>query len=177
MVGRLDSQKNYSMAIEAIRILKEEYPNIHLDIFGKGGYEQTIKQEIAEKNVGDNVSLKGWTQNAVKELCEHDLYLMTSDFEGMPNALMEAMAVGLPCISTDCETGPSDLIDNGVNGLLVPVGDAVALTEAIKLVIEMSKEKRIEMGKLAKEKMQENFNNKAIASKWEELLNKLIEGK
>lgn len=174
MVGRLDKQKNYSMAIDAISQLKIEYPNIHLNIFGKGSLEQTLQNEIVQKGVADNITLKGWTQNAVKELNEHDLYLMTSNFEGMPNALMEAMAVGLPVISTDCPTGPSDLIDDGVNGFLVPVGDGKILAERIKEVIEMPKEKRIEKGKLARQKMQENFNNKAIASKWEELFKNLV---
>ena len=174
MVGRLDDQKNYSMAIEAIRILRDEYPDIHLDVFGKGWYEETIKKEIEEKDLEDYITLKGWTQNAAQELKEHDLYLMTSDFEGMPNALMEAMVVGLPVISTDCPTGPSDLIDNGVNGYLVPIGDAKVLAERIKEVIEMPKEKRIEMAKLARQKMQENFNNKAITAKWEELFKSLI---
>lgn len=174
MVGRLDNQKNYSMAIDAISQLKTEYSNIHLDIFGKGSLEQTLQAEIIEKDVADNITLKGWTQNAVQELKEHDLYLMTSNFEGMPNALMEAMAVGLPVISTDCPTGPSDLIDNGVNGYLIPVSDAKVLAERIKEVIEMPEEKRIEMAKLARQKMQENFNNKAIASKWEELFKNLV---
>ena len=174
MVGRLDDQKNYSMAVEAISQLKSEYPNIHLDIFGKGWYEDFIKKDIEEKGVCENITLRGWTQNAVQELLDHDLYLMTSDYEGMPNALMEAMAVGLPVISTDCPTGPSDLIENGVNGYLIPVGDAKSLAEKIREIIEMPKDKRIEMGKLAKQKMQDNFNNKAIASKWEELFENLV---
>ena len=177
MVGRLDDQKNYSMAIEAIRLVKEEYPNIKLDIFGKGNQEESLLKEIEEKGLADNISLKGWTQNAVQELCQYDLYLMTSNYEGMPNALMEAMAVGLPCISTDCETGPADLIEDGVNGYLVPVGDALALANRIKNVIKMSKEDREKMGCLARQNMQENYNNQAIASKWEELFERLIREK
>ena len=174
MVGRLDAQKNYSMAIDAIRLLKYEYPDIQLDIFGKGAMEQSLQAEIVQKGVDKNVFLKGWTQNSIKELVEHDMFLMTSNFEGMPNALMEAMAVGLPVISTDCPTGPSDLIDNGVNGYLIPVSDAKVLAERIKDVIEMPKEKRIEMAKLAKLKMQDQFNNKVIASQWEEMFENLL---
>lgn len=174
MAGRLNPQKNYSMAFDAMNIVVKDYPNIKLDIFGTGEIKEELLAEIEEKGLQNNVFLKGWTTNTVKEYCEHDMYLMTSNFEGMPNSLMEAMAVGLPCISTDCETGPSDLIDDGVNGYLVGVNNAVELAEKIKQIIEMPKEKRVEMGELARRKMQEEFNNQTIATKWEQAFEKLI---
>ena len=120
---------------EFILELIKDYPNIKLDIFGTGEIKEELLAEIEEKGLQNNVFLKGWTTNTVKEYCEHDIYLMTSNFEGMPNSLMEAMAVGLPCISTDCETGPSDLIDDGVNGYLVKVNNATELAEKIKQII------------------------------------------
>ena len=174
MAGRLSKQKNYSMAFDAMKTLIKDYPEIKLNVFGQGELQEELLAEIEEKGLQNNVFLKGWTTNTVKEYCEHDIYLMTSNFEGMPNSLMEAMAVGLPCISTDCETGPSDLIDDGINGFLVGVNNAIELAEKIKKIIEMPKEKRVEMGKLAKRKMQEEFNNQAIATKWEQAFENLI---
>jgi glycosyltransferase involved in cell wall biosynthesis len=78
----------------------------------------------------------GVAKDAVLKIADSSVYVMSSKFEGMPNALMEAMAIGLPCVSTDCPNGPAELIENGVNGLLVPVGDVEALSEAIIKMIE-----------------------------------------
>ena len=92
---------------------------------------------------------------------------MSSDFEGMPNALMEAMAVGLPCISTDCDTGPSDLITDGENGYLIPVGDVEALAEKMVRIIEMTPDERMRIGRAARKNMKENYNGEVICKKWE----------
>ncbi|MBQ8319648.1 MAG: glycosyltransferase family 4 protein [Clostridia bacterium] len=173
MIGRLAQQKNYEMALQAIQKVKETYPDIHLDIFGKGGLEETLKEQIKELGLTDNVALCGWTQDSIGEYRKHDGYLLTSDYEGMPNALMEAMAVGLPCISTNCDTGPSDLIEDGKSGFLIPVGDVDALAESILKVIKMSSEQRESIGQAARKRMQENFNNKVIAERWEELFKNL----
>jgi glycosyltransferase involved in cell wall biosynthesis len=78
---------------------------------------------------------------------------MTSDYEGMPNALAEAMAIGLPSISTDCKTGPRDLIDDGKNGFLIPVGDAKALADRIEKVFSMTEQEKRELGENAREKI------------------------
>ena len=75
---------------------------------------------------------------------------MSSDFEGLPNALMEAMASGLVCVSTNCKTGPSDLIESGCNGILVPVGDICSFAEAIERCLKMTKEERANMARLAR---------------------------
>ena len=87
---------------------------------------------------------------------------MTSNYEGMPNALLEAMAVGLPCISTDCPTGPAEIIDNGINGILVPVDNEVALTKAIEKYIEIG-ETIAEIGKAARKTVQDNYSTDVIA--------------
>lgn len=174
MAGRLTKQKNYSMALRAIKIVKEKYQDIHLDIFGKGVLKDAIEQEIIELDLLDNVTLCGWSQSTIDEFKMHDMYLMTSNAEGMPNALMEAMAVGIPCISTDCETGPSDLIDNGENGYLVEVDDSENLAKKIIDIIEMPLENRIGMGNKAHEKMRDSFNSDVIVNKWEQLFFDLL---
>lgn len=174
MVGRLEQQKNYPMAFKAIEIVKEKYPDVHLDVFGKGALESSLQQMIDQKGLADQITMRGWTQNALEEYTKHDLFLMTSDYEGMPNALMEAMAVGLPCVSTDCETGPSDLINDGENGYLVPVNDAEKFAQRIIDIIEMPLDGRIKMADLAHITMRDYFNVDVICKQWETMLNDLI---
>lgn len=169
MAGRLEPQKNYSMALRAIKKVKMSYPDIKLDIFGKGKDAEKIQEEIYQLELSENVILHGWSANTIKEFQSHDVYMLTSNSEGMPNSLMEAMAVGLPCISTDCETGPSDLITDGVDGYLVPVNDSDMLASRLLKLIEMNHEERIAMGNRAHEKMKIMFHSNAIADKWEKL--------
>lgn len=173
MVGRLDDQKNYPMAFRAIQLVKERYPDVHLDVFGKGILDDELSNLLKEMNLTENVSMCGWTQNALEEYRKHDMFLMTSDMEGMPNALMEAMAVGLPCISTDCETGPADLIEDGVNGYLVSVNDHAALAEKMIHFMEMPFEERCSIAMKAHESMKKKFNIEIIAKKWEQLFKDL----
>lgn len=174
MVGRLAAQKNYKMAIEAMGILKKEYPDLTLDIYGKGEEKKYLEEMIDEKGLGKEICIQGWTQDVTGELKKHDIYLLCSDFEGMPNSLMEAMAAGLLCISTDCDTGPSDLIQDGVNGLLIPTGDAKALVASMRKILQKSEIERKEMGEQAFYTIKNNFNEKVITEKWIQLFEKLI---
>ena len=124
MAGRLAKQKNYPMVFRAVSIVKEKYPDVHIDIFGKGSEYDDLAKQLSDMQLEANVSLRGWSEDTIGEFSRHDAYILSSNFEGLPNSLMEAMAVGLPCISTDCPTGPADLISDGVNGYLVPINDA-----------------------------------------------------
>ena len=84
----------------------------------------------------NNVFLPGNTESALLEVAKSQVFLLTSRFEGMPNALMEAMACGVPSISTDCDMGPAELISDGENGYLVPVDDVDAITQKLELLID-----------------------------------------
>ena len=138
--GRLSKQKNFPLLIKAFAKACESHSDITLDIYGKGddAYVAELQALIEELGVNERVRLCGRSDNMHGELMAHDAFLMSSDFEGMPNALAEAMAVGLVCISTDCKTGPRDLIQDGKNGFLVPVGDVDAMAERIKTVADMA---------------------------------------
>lgn len=175
MAGRLEVQKNYILAFEALERIQPEFPNVKLIVFGEGSQKESLQKEIIKRKLDNIVLLKGWSQNLMDEFSKADLYILSSDFEGMPNALMEAMACGLPCVSTDCPTGPSALIKNNENGYLVPVGDVQAMSAAIKRVLLMSGEEREKMGLKARATMRDSFNCNAIAEKWENLFEHLIE--
>ena len=174
MAGRLATQKNYPMVFEAVQRVKQTYPDVHVDIFGQGEEESQLKAMLHEMALEENVTLRGWTEDTVGEYAAHDAYILSSDFEGLPNALMEAMAVGLPCISTDCDTGPADLITDGENGYLIPVNDAAALADRMIKLMDMSAEERKHMGESARHNLSENFNSERITEQWEQLLTRLV---
>ena len=153
--GRVTEQKNYPVMIEAFAKAKKLYPSIELSIYGAGDKEYVAKlqKQIDDKGLTDSIHLMGRTPDTLSALHSSDAFLMTSDYEGMPNALLEAMVVGLPCISTDCRTGPKDMIDDGENGFLVKTGDSDSIAEAIIKLASMSREDAVKMGSAAREKI------------------------
>lgn len=136
-VGRLAKQKNFKQLIDAFSSLQDKYSDYKLIIYGDGPERGALERHIKEKGLFERVSLPGTTEQVHHVIATAALFVMSSDFEGMPNALMEAMALGLPCISTDCPCGgPAELIKNGVNGILVPVGNKNAMVAAMKCILD-----------------------------------------
>lgn len=154
-VGRLAPQKNYEMMINAFARVATENTDLRLRIFGTGSdvYIEALNAFIKKLNMESQIILMGRTPHMQEEYIKNDVFLMTSDFEGLPNALAEAMASRLICISTDCKTGPRDLIDDLRNGYLVPVNDADALTERIRDVLRMSYDEQYKMATAARDKI------------------------
>ena len=125
-------QKRQDIAIEVICKLKKEIPDIVLNFYGSGPDEEKIKRMAEEKGVLSNVVFHGKIMDVCEKLLENDMFLLTSDYEGIPNTLIEAMMVGMPCISTDCSPGGAALlIEENKNGILVPMGDTEAIKDAI----------------------------------------------
>lgn len=137
-VGRLDEQKNYSMLINAFAKLPESLSEYTLEIYGGGNQEASLRVQIDRLSMGDRVFLKGVKPNVMFHVADAALYVMSSDFEGFPNALVEAMATGLPVISTDFSTGVAKELIHEENGKLIPVGDEAALVEAMTEVLSES---------------------------------------
>ena len=154
-VGRITPQKNYEMMIKTFSELCKTQSDLELKIFGTGdsNYVKEIEELILELHMQKNVFLMGRNKNIEEEYKKSDVFLMTSNYEGMPNSLIEAMASQLLCISTDCKTGPSDLLDNNENGYLVPVNDAQRLKEVVEDVLSMEAEKRNSIAKAARKKV------------------------
>ena len=142
-VGRLELQKNHKTLIEAFSKVKAVYPNMRLEIYGEGSQRQALEKLIRRLNLCDSVFLMGTCKDIFYKICDAKLFVLSSDFEGMPNALIEAMSLGIPSISTDCPCGgPGMLIKDGVNGYLVPVGDANLLAEKIVEFFELDNVKK-----------------------------------
>lgn len=136
-VGRLEPQKNQMLLINAFAQIHKIYPEYTLDIYGEGSLRESLQQRIDELGLRDTVFLRGHSADIHAILEESLLFVLSSDYEGLSNALIEAMAVGMPVISTDHPCGGAKvLIQNNENGILVPVNDEFAIVLAMKQVIE-----------------------------------------
>lgn len=132
-VGRLMPQKNQKMLLEAFARLRQQFPDYTLTIYGEGPARQDLEAHIAQLGLTGAVELPGSVKNVHDQIADAELFVLPSDFEGMPNALIEAMCLGLPVISTKV-SGATDLID-GENGLLTEVGDTEGLYTAMQQML------------------------------------------
>ena len=168
-VGRLEPQKNYNLLIDAYSIFHVSHPDYSLHIFGKGYLKEELLLRCRALKLQDSVVLEGFCSDVNSRIREAAMYVMSSDFEGMPNALMEAMALGLPVISTDCPVGgPRECISDGENGLLVKCNDVKGLADAMsKLADDI--EFAAELGKKAMA-IREQYDVQTICGKWLEAI-------
>lgn len=138
-LGRLAEPKNHKMLIEAFIEIADKYPEYELEIYGEGQERESLETLISKSSLDNRIRLMGQVSGDIvwQRLADAGIFVLPSNDEGMPNALIEAMAMGLPCVSTDCPCGgPKMLIDDNENGCLIPVGDKAALVEKLKYVID-----------------------------------------
>ena len=138
-VGRISRQKNQMLLLKAFRRIADRFPRMELRIYGEEG-EQGVRQEleryVAAHGLRERVQFMGQCGSLERELADAALFVLPSDYEGMPNALIEAMVLGLAVIATDCPCGGAAmLIEDGISGLLVPVGNEKGLAEAMERVL------------------------------------------
>lgn len=168
-VGRLMPQKNYELLLSAFSKLCRQDVDYTLHIYGQGIYESHLRNYAKRLEIDNKVFFEGFKDDVHSCIKDSDIYVLSSDFEGLPNALMEAMAMGFPVVSTDCPPGgPRMLIEHGVNGLLVPVGDVATLFNAMLKLIN-NKELKDIMGKNATETLKKYYLNNII-DLWEKFL-------
>lgn len=135
--GRLEEQKNHALLIEAFSRLQVQRPDAMLKIYGEGSLRPVLERKIAALGLTDKVLLMGTTSNVAAALRTASLFVLSSDYEGMPNALMEAMAAGVPCVSTDCPCGgPRELFGEELESWLVPCKDSEALSAAMQRALD-----------------------------------------
>ncbi|MDE0031432.1 MAG: glycosyltransferase [Deltaproteobacteria bacterium] len=133
--GRLSSQKDYPTLVKAFARVAETRP-CRLIILGEGGRRTSLERLVARLGLTGRVSLPGWADNPFAFMARAALFVLSSRFEGLPGVLVQALACGCPCVSTDCPAGPAEVLQDGRLGQLVPVGDPVRLAEAMVSALE-----------------------------------------
>lgn len=167
--GRLTEQKNHKLLINAFAKVQKAYPFAVLKIYGEGALREELQDQINALNLNEKVFLMGATNNVAKALETADLFVLSSDYEGMPNALMEAMAAGVPCISTDCPCGgPRELFAEELSDKLVQCGNAEQLAEKICKALEAA-----ENG-MTEKKHAEIFKPDRVNQTWKNYIDRLI---
>lgn len=174
--GRLSAQKNQRMLIDAFEKFSKIYPEYKLFIYGDGPEENNLKKYIKENKLEKNIILMGYASDVMEQIKDAECFVLSSDYEGMPNALMEAMGIGIPCISTDCPCGgPRYLIDNMENGILTDVGNSQQLVDAM-ISIANNKILANSLGKKATE-VNKKLDANVIAKQWIAYCEQIMENK
>lgn len=164
-IGRLEKQKNHELLIRAFYKIKDDFPDVNLIIYGDGNLRTYLEKLIKELKIEDRVIMPGNVSDAWNKLSEAELFVLSSDYEGLPNALMEAMAVGVPIISTDCPCGgPRELILNEKQGVLVKCNEIDLLSNKIKEILQ-NDDLRKEMSSNVRERALD-FKSNYIFEQW-----------
>lgn len=170
--GRLHPAKNHKMLIRAMSIVRQVIPQVKCKIYGDGGLMSELRDLVKSEGLQDTVFLEGRKDNIGNYIGKAKVFAMSSDFEGLSNALMEAMMMGKICISTNYN-GVEDLIDDGKNGVIVPMGDEKAMAEAIIEALSSTDTKYDLMRDKAKEEMA-RCTPSHIMSRWDNVISALL---
>lgn len=134
---RLSPQKNIPLLIDAFEILLQDHPDYTLRVYGEGPEKDNLKAYIKEKHLEDKAFIEEFASDIHVRIKDAAIFVSTSDFEGLSNSMLEAMAIGLPTVCTDCDGGGARMmIEDHMNGLLVPKGDNQAVYHAMKEIVE-----------------------------------------
>ncbi|MGA7937296.1 MAG: glycosyltransferase family 4 protein [Kovacikia sp.] len=174
-MGRLDPQKGFDILLQAFAPLKDRYPDWTLTILGEGALRSELETQRDQLGLRDRANFLGAVKNPHDFLTDADIFVMSSRFEGFPNALCEAMASGLAVISADCLSGPREIIRDGIDGLLVPTENVEALTAAMERLMTDETERR-RLAARAPE-VTERFGLEQVMQMWEATIEKVIREK
>lgn len=165
-VGRLDYQKGFDRLVQAWQLVRHtgKFTDWKLDIFGQGEWREMLQQMIDKAELQDSVRLNRPTKQIGEEYVKSDMLVMSSNYEGFPMVMIEAMACGLPVVSFDYKCGPKDIIQPGINGLLVPNGDIQALADAMMKVMEDEAYRK--MLSLNARTVVDTYSEQAVMSQW-----------
>lgn len=172
-MGRFVEEKNFPLLVEAFGQLADEFPEWDLVILGDGVQKVLCAERAQALGLADRIHLPGRVSPPFATLKGADLFVLPSNFEGVPNVLLEAMSCGLPVITTDYFGEPRDIIENNQNGIIVPRNDRSALVEAMRSLMQ-DKAKRALFAQNAQTSLL-RFNEIAILDEWEQLLVDMLE--
>jgi GalNAc-alpha-(1->4)-GalNAc-alpha-(1->3)-diNAcBac-PP-undecaprenol alpha-1,4-N-acetyl-D-galactosaminyltransferase len=174
-VGRLTYQKGFELLLQAFARLKDDYPEWMLTILGEGELRPDLESLAQSLGLANRLHLPGRVKNPHELLRQADIFVMSSRFEGFPNALCEAMVCGLPVISADCPNGPREIIREGVDGVLVPTEDITALAAAMGRLMS-DPQLRAALAAAAPE-LAQRFSLEKVMLMWESLVQEVIKSK
>jgi glycosyltransferase involved in cell wall biosynthesis len=130
-VGRLQRQKDFATLLRAFQLVRLRQ-NAKLILVGEGEQREFLEKLARDLNIQEDVDMPGFSANPYAYMARASVYVLSSLFEGLPNALLEALAIGVPIVSTDCKTGPGEILRGGLDGHLVPVQDHVTMARVIE---------------------------------------------
>lgn len=168
-MGRFEQQKGFDLLLLAFAKIKDKYPEWSLIILGDGKLRPLLESLSSDLDLNSKVSMPGIVNNPYDYLRQADLFVMSSRYEGFPNALCEAMASGLAVISFDCKTGPGEIINDGVDGILVPHENVDALADAMSRIMgDETKRKQLEA---AAPKIIDRLGLEKVMGMWNDVIN------
>lgn len=165
-LGRLSDEKQINLIVEAFAKVAPLFEDWDLNIYGEGPLRSDIEKQICDIGVEHRVFLMGRTIQPWETMMGADIFILTSKYEGFPNALLEAMGVGLPCIAFNCPSGPEEITCNGKVAILVPLNDMNGLLLALKRLMS-DPEIRERLGQQARISVIDRFNLNAILDHWD----------
>lgn len=180
-MGRLSYEKGFDRLIDAFSELAEEFPQWKLRILGEGPLRESLQATIDERGLQEKIELTGWVADPELYLDQGELFVLSSRYEGFPNALLQAMSRGLACISTDCESGPAEIAQEGLHLSIVQTKKISELSPSNQLALMMREFMNHE--RLRKEasinslQVTERFSVSRFFQAWDELIQKAIKGK
>lgn len=172
--GRLVRQKRFDVLIDAYNIVHDRYPHFRLKIYGDGEELLNLKKQVARMGLTKDVDFMGNVRNIFQDVNDKSIFVLTSDFEGIPNVITEALINQIPCVATDCSPGGARLLlNNGMCGEIVECGDFKQIAQAIMTYIENPHyaRRKVEIGK---EYIKE-FNQDIIEEKWLNLFKRILD--
>ena len=167
-IGRLSFEKGFSYLLRALHIVAADGISCRLVILGEGVEKQKLKRWVMKLGIDDKAIFLGFQKNPYKYLAHSTVFVLSSLYEGFPNVLLEALALGVPAIATRCPTGPEEIITNEVNGILVPPADERALADAIKRLL-LDEDLRKRLGEAGKRRA-EDFSIDKIIKQYEDVI-------
>lgn len=169
-IGRLEAQKNYEMAVKAFKKFNVLFPDYKMYIYGKGTEKDKIQNLINDLHMEEKIKLKGFVNNIFEELSKASIFISTSNFEGISNTMLEAMAMGIPTICTNCPIGGAAyVIENYKNGILISVGDVEQMAKELEMIAQ-NKEFALKLSENAR-KVNVTYSIEQISKMWTDILN------